>query len=91
MQESYRFVVRGRVQGVFFRQSAKERADALGLRGWVRNRTDGAVEGLVAGNDARALESFRDWLRSGPTRAQVQDVEWSACSEAVAPGFEVRR
>lgn len=91
MQESYRFVVRGRVQGVFFRQSSKERADALGLRGWVRNRPDGAVEGLVAGVDAGALDAFRDWLRRGPTRAQVQDLDWSPSEETAPPVFEVRR
>lgn len=90
MPKSYRFVVTGRVQGVFFRQSTKQRADALGLSGWVRNRDDGAVEGTVHGADAAALDAFRDWLNRGPVRAQVQEVRWEACDEDLAPGFAVR-
>lgn len=91
MPESYRFVVTGRVQGVFFRQSTKQRADALGLHGWVRNRADGAVEGVVHGADAAALGAFRDWLNRGPERAQVQDVTWAATVEPIEAGFNVRR
>lgn len=90
-RKSYRFVVKGRVQGVFFRQSGRERAVQLGLDGWIRNRADGAVEGEVAGADAAALDAFRTWLQSGPTRAQVSDLQWAPCaSEDVAAGFEVR-
>lgn len=91
MPESYRFVVTGRVQGVFFRQSTREKAGELGLRGWVRNREDGAVEGVVQGTDAAAIEDFRHWLHRGPARAQVQDLDWRPCTEAPLPGFEVRR
>lgn len=91
MPESYRFIVTGRVQGVFFRQSTREKAGELGLRGWVRNREDGAVEGVVQSRDAGALEAFRQWLRRGPPRAQVQDLEWSTCTEVAPSGFEVRR
>jgi acylphosphatase len=90
MPKSYRFVVTGRVQGVFFRQSTKQRADALGLQGWVRNRDDGAVEGTVHGTDAAALDAFRDWLNRGPQRAQVQGVRWEDCEESSPEGFEVR-
>ena len=91
--KSYRFVVRGRVQGVFFRQSGRERAVQLGLDGWIRNRADGAVEGEVAGGDAAALEAFRDWLQRGPPKAQVSDLAWTALGADEAPtakGFEVR-
>lgn len=88
--KSYRFVVRGRVQGVFFRQSTRERAMQLGLVGWVRNRADGAVEGEVAGADAAALEAFRNWLQRGPSRAQVQDLVWEPVDDAGAAGFVIR-
>lgn len=77
MASSYRFVVRGRVQGVFFRQSAADRARALRIAGWIRNRADGCVEGQARG-DADALETFRAWLRQGPPAARVEQVEWSA-------------
>jgi acylphosphatase len=72
-------VVRGRVQGVFFRDAAREQARLLGVSGWVRNRTDGAVEGVFEGPRA-AVERLVDWCRSGPPRARVDDVEvaWEA-------------
>ena len=91
--KSYRFVVTGRVQGVFFRQSGRERAIQLGLDGWIRNRADGAVEGEVAGADAAALEAFRNWLQRGPAKAQVSDLTWVPLGpdEGLAvQGFEVR-
>lgn len=91
MRESYRFKVSGRVQGVFFRQSTCQTANALGLQGWVRNLADGSVEGRVAG-DAACLQKMRQWLQRGPTRAEVKHLEWqeSKASELPSP-FEVRR
>jgi acylphosphatase len=67
-------VVSGRVQGVFFRSSALERARDLGLTGWVRNRLDGTVE-LVAEGDATALAELHAWCVKGPRGAVVRDVE----------------
>jgi len=64
-------VVSGRVQGVWFRASAKEYAHRLGLTGWVRNRPDGHVE-LVACGPAPAREALREWLKRGPELAQVR-------------------
>lgn len=90
MAASYRFVVRGRVQGVFFRQSTVERARALGIAGWVRNREDGNVEGLASGAP-ESLEQLRAWLRHGPPAARVEDVEWLAgADEPVGGGFVIR-
>lgn len=91
MNTSYRFVVTGRVQGVGFRASAQGKALFLGLRGWVRNRADGAVEGLVGGDDPAVVEAFRAWLRKGPPGARVEELEWSAAGEVVEEGFLVRR
>jgi acylphosphatase len=75
MRASYRFVVTGRVQGVGFRAATRRKAAALGLAGWVRNRRDGAVEG-VAGGDAARLDEFRQWLQQGPPISRVERVEW---------------
>ncbi len=86
----YRFIVNGRVQGVFFRQSSKQCADTLGLTGWVRNRQDGSVEGLACGT-SEALESFRQWLDEGPPAARVDRVDWQPQTWCPARGFEVRR
>jgi acylphosphatase len=66
--------VRGRVQGVYYRATAQEEAQRLGLVGWVRNRADGTVEAAAEGEDA-AVESFLAWCRRGPERAHVDDLE----------------
>jgi acylphosphatase len=92
MQQSYRFVVTGLVQGVGFRESTRRQALLLGLRGWVRNREDGRVEGLVCSDSATTLGRFRDWLAAGPSTACVSAVDWQRedgdCDE---PSFLIRR
>ena len=67
-------VVRGRVQGVFFRASAQQEALALGLTGEVRNLPDGAVEAVVEG-ERRAVDDFVAWCKRGPPSARVEDVK----------------
>jgi acylphosphatase len=81
-----RFLVRGKVQGVFFRASTRERALQLNLDGAARNLPDGSVEVIVAG-DADALEQLAEWLDKGPPMARVDHVERSTWNEPVAPGF----
>ena len=90
MTSSYRFVVSGRVQGVFYRQSALQQARLLGLCGWVRNRNDGCVEGLAQGQ-ALALEQFKAWLGQGPPAASVKAVEWKVVAEPEQSEFAIRR
>ncbi|HMF34917.1 MAG TPA: acylphosphatase [Candidatus Lokiarchaeia archaeon] len=65
--------VSGYVQGVFFRATTEEEANALGLGGWVRNLRDGRVEVLAEGEQAD-VERLEAWLWHGPPGAQVQDV-----------------
>ncbi|MGH8245646.1 MAG: acylphosphatase, partial [Gammaproteobacteria bacterium] len=69
------FRVSGRVQGVFFRVAARQQADRLKVKGWVRNQPDGRVEGMAHGARG-ALEEFRRWLQRGPEHARVSNVEW---------------
>ncbi len=69
-----RLKVVGRVQGVFYRVSTREKGQALGLRGWVRNRLDGSVEVLALGNKAE-LEKLVEWCTEGPSGARVDRVE----------------
>lgn len=69
-----RFLVSGKVQGVFFRASTRERALALGLTGHAVNLDDGRVEVLACGDDA-AIEALQAWLHEGPPAARVQTVE----------------
>ena len=80
-----RLVVRGQVQGVWYRESMRIEAGRLGVRGWVRNRLDGTVEALVQG-EAHAVEAIVRWAWRGPERAQVSAVEASDLHEA--PAFE---
>jgi acylphosphatase len=68
-----RYVVSGRVQGVFFRASTRQQAQELGLTGWVRNAADGSVE-LLACGDERALKELEAWLWRGPQLAEVSEV-----------------
>ncbi|MEO7387396.1 MAG: acylphosphatase [Gammaproteobacteria bacterium] len=65
-----RFLVSGKVQGVYFRASTARLAEQLGLRGYARNLPDGRVEVLAVGNGA-GLEALAHWLRQGPPRARV--------------------
>ena len=83
-----RLVIRGRVQGVFFRESMREEAARLGLTGWVRNTRDGTVEAVVQGS-ADAVESITRWAHHGPEDARVQSVEASA-AEGDFSAFEKR-
>lgn len=67
-------VVTGRVQGVFFRAEARDRASSLGLAGWARNNPDGSLEAVFEGEQER-VESMVEWCRRGPSHAQVEDVQ----------------
>ena len=67
-------VVRGMVQGVFFRASCQREAAARGVAGWVSNRPDGAVEAVFEGDDA-AVEALVEWCRQGPPHAVVAGVD----------------
>lgn len=69
-----RVIVSGRVQGVFFRDSARTEAQRRGVTGWVRNREDGAVEAVFEG-EPDAVDALIAWCRAGgPPRARVDDV-----------------
>lgn len=84
-----RVIVHGRVQGVFFRDSARRRALQHGVAGWVRNRRDGAVEAVLEG-PPRAVERLLEFFHHGPRQAEVERVE--VCEEPPEglSGFEVR-
>lgn len=85
-----RFIVTGRVQGVFFRASTREQALQLGLRGVARNLDDGSVE-VVAVGEADAVDTLAQWLEIGPPQAQVAAVVRHAMpSGAYDDGFAIR-
>ncbi|MDQ1309208.1 MAG: acylphosphatase [Pseudomonadota bacterium] len=76
-----RCLVAGRVQGVFYRASARARAEALGVTGHARNLPDGRVEVLACGTP-QAVQALCDWLWQGPAAADVASVEIEALSAA---------
>ncbi len=78
--------IHGHVQGVGYRNAFHAEARRLGLDGWVRNRSDGSVEALVAGPPA-ALEAIVAWSRLGPPAARVDDVSWQPADTPPQPGF----
>jgi acylphosphatase len=82
-------VVRGSVQGVFFRVETRNRARSLGLAGWVRNAPDGTVEAVFEG-DADRVESMVEWCRHGPAGASVEDVEVTWGEPEGDEGFSIR-
>jgi acylphosphatase len=81
--------VTGMVQGVFFRAWTAERARALGVVGWVRNASDGSVEGHLEG-DKSAVQQLVDQLHRGPPSARVAAVDAEVSEPIGADGFEVR-
>ncbi len=84
-----RVVIRGRVQGVFFRVETRERARSLGLAGWVRNNPDGTVEAVFEGDRDR-VDSMLLWCRRGPAAADVEDVEVEWTEPRNEHGFATR-
>jgi acylphosphatase len=84
-----RVTVHGRVQGVFFRESTRRRAEAAGVAGWVANRPDGTVEAHVEGA-AEDVEVLVAYLRHGPPAAEVTQVDVRDAELEGLSGFESR-
>ncbi|HET7051117.1 MAG TPA: acylphosphatase [Solirubrobacteraceae bacterium] len=84
-----RAIVHGRVQGVFFRDSTRQRANAHGVAGWVSNRSDGAVEAVLEG-PPEAVDRVLRFLETGPPHAAVDRVDVSDEEPEGLTGFSVR-
>ncbi|WP_366656770.1 acylphosphatase [Fodinicurvata sp. EGI_FJ10296] len=82
-------VITGRVQGVWYRGWTTETAEGLGLSGWVRNRSDGSVEAVIAG-PREAVDAMIEQCREGPPLARVVDVTVAPTAEPATAGFEQR-
>ena len=77
--------VKGLVQGVFFRQETRRKAESHGVRGWVRNLDDGRVEAVFEGEEAD-VKALVDFCRQGPKGAQVTDIDLEY--ETFSGGFQ---
>ncbi|HXV74400.1 MAG TPA: acylphosphatase [Sphingomonadales bacterium] len=87
--KAVRVRITGRVQGVFFRAWAKEKAEAFGVQGWIRNRLDGDVEALFIG-EAAAVDRLLAACREGPPTAQVDEVKTEPAQGLAPAGFEIK-
>ena len=83
-----RVVARGRVQGVWFRESTRQRAAQLGIAGWVRNNPDGSVEAELEGR-AEDVEVLVSWFAHGPPQARVDAVDVTPLAPLGEVGFHV--
>jgi acylphosphatase len=84
-----RVIINGMVQGVGFRYYTEAPASTRGLGGYVRNRSDGAVETEIEGDDA-AVERMLTWLHTGPRSASVQSVQVTDLAEHGEASFSIR-
>jgi len=89
MRKRIHGAVSGRVQGVFFRATTRDRARELGLSGWVRNLPDGRVE-FVAEGEEQDLHELISFLRVGPPGARVDDIELEWTDPKGEEGFYIR-
>lgn len=89
-KERAHIYVSGNVQGVFFRDTTRQKAEELGLAGWVKNNTDGRVEAIFEG-PSDEVRQMVDWCENGPSQADVENVEVEYGEpENDSEGFEVR-
>ncbi len=87
-QIGMRFIISGRVQGVFFRDSTRKKAIELGIRGWVKNSALGHVECCAYGTD-KQIVLLESWLWQGPPQANVIDVKAETIPYETFESFEI--
>ena len=90
MFKKIHITISGKVQGVFYRMNAKNKADELGLVGWVKNTPDGKVEILAEGEE-KNLKEFIKWCYNGSEGAKVNEVkvEWENVNKGAFEEFEI--
>jgi acylphosphatase len=90
MLQTISITVRGKVQGVFYRQTAKEKANAIGIKGKVMNMPDGDVQ-IIATGTKEQLDKLLEWCRLGPPRAIVSNVTTHELSLQQFDSFYIER
>lgn len=88
--KTVRLTIKGKVQGVFYRATAKDVADMLGIKGWVRNLPDNNVE-ITATATEEILQKFIDWCKQGPPKAKVGEVAIEELDPQEFNGFKIIR
>ena len=82
--------IKGKVQGVFFRATAKEKAGELGITGWIKNTSEGDVEAIICG-ETLPVQKFIDWCKTGPKNAKVTEVQIEEISAPDVTSFKILR
>ena len=85
MKSRVHVIISGRVQGVWFRASTRDKAQQLGLTGWVKNTVEGNVEAVFEGKEQQ-VQQMIDWCHRGPPHARVDNVEVQ--KKPISQGFE---
>ncbi|MEO7802183.1 MAG: acylphosphatase [Ginsengibacter sp.] len=80
--------IKGKVQGVFYRDSAKNQADKLGLTGWIKNTDDGNVEVMISGDNIE-LDQFVQWCKLGSDKSKVEGVSFDTVDDKKFSGFTI--
>jgi acylphosphatase len=88
--KTIRLIIKGKVQGVYYRASAKNVADLLGIKGWVKNLPDNNVEITATAADD-VLQKFIGWCKQGPPRAVVEEVIVEELASEEFSGFKILR
>jgi len=88
--KTIRLTIKGKVQGVFYRATAKDVADRLGIKGWVKNLPDDNVEITATASD-ETLQKFINWCKQGPPKARVEDVIVEELDVEEFSGFRIMR
>jgi acylphosphatase len=83
-------IIKGKVQGVFYRATARDEAEKLGLTGWIKNTSEGNVEVVVNGSQEH-IDRYIAWCWKGPSRAKVESVEVKDLQEERFDGFQIIR
>ena len=86
--ETLHLTIKGKVQGVYYRASAKEKGDEINIKGWVKNKMDGNVEAVASGSKEQ-IEQFIEWCKKGPKRAMVTEVEVTPLEYQSFPDFKI--
>jgi acylphosphatase len=88
--QTVHLLIAGKVQGVFFRETARKVAEKLNIKGWIKNTPDEKVEAMITG-DEKDVNDFIKWSKTGPDRALVENVIVSKQPETFFKEFEVKR
>lgn len=88
--ETVHLIITGRVQGVFYRATAKRKAEELTIKGWIKNTAEGNVEAVITG-DNQQVNDFILWCKSGPGKAVVEDVQVQQHEFQEFDSFQIER